>query len=272
MKKLIILSVIALLLPALFLVAQSQKRQPKIVKRASSQEETIEPLILPGEVVADRQVTLRFQTSGKLAWLGAEEGTEVKKGQAIAKLDTVELEKKFQKEMNDYLKQRWTFEQTHDDYQDEKDRHLITDEIKRILEKAQFDLESSVIDTEIANLAVKYATIISPIDGIVTSLDQPVTGVNITPATSEITVTDPNSVYFQLEADEEEVVNLQEKMTGKIILDSYPNLEFDSAVDFISFTPISTSGSASYAVKCPLPANNNLRFRVGMAGEMEINN
>lgn len=270
MKKVILLSALAIGLPIVFFITKNQVKQQPVVRRVDSQVEEIEPLILPGEVKADRQVTLRFRTTGKLVWVGVEKGSRVKKGQPIAKLDTEELEKKFHKEMNDYMSERWDFEQTHDDYQDEKDRHLITDEIKRILEKAQFDLESKVLQAEIAQLAVDYSTVTTPINGIVTDVEQPIAGVNITPATAEFTITDPNSVYFELEADEEEVVPLKKGMTGKIILDAYPDQEFDSSIESIDFTPISASGAASYAIKCPLPENTNLRFRVGMGGEMEV--
>jgi len=270
MKKLSFLSFLVVVLPILFFIVENKKQTYPVVKKATSQVEKNKPLILPGKIKADRQVNLRFQTSGKLTWVGVEKGTRVKKGQPIAKLDTKELEKKFQKEMNDYLNERWDFEQTNDSYKYEKNHNLITDEIKRILEKAQFDLNNSVIQTEIADLAIKYATIHSPIKGIVTNVDQPIAGINITPATAEFTITDPNSVYFELEADEEEVVSLKNKMTGKIILDAYPNQEFNSEIKDIDFTPMSTSGSASYAVHCLLPENSNLRFRVGMSGEMEF--
>lgn len=40
-----------------------------------------------------------------------------------------------------------------------------------ILEKAQFGLSNAVIDVELADLAIKYATITTPIAGLVTHID-----------------------------------------------------------------------------------------------------
>jgi multidrug efflux pump subunit AcrA (membrane-fusion protein) len=96
MKKFIILSLMAICLPILFFIAKNKEKQPQ-VKQVSSQEEISEPLILPGEIKADRQVTLRFQTSGLLTWVGVKEGEEVKKGQTLASLDKREIEKNIKK-------------------------------------------------------------------------------------------------------------------------------------------------------------------------------
>lgn len=270
-KGLIFLITSAVILPLalvfLSLKPGSKNALPLVV---SQEEEEIEALVLPGKVRAEKEVELKFQTSGKLAWVGVKKGDWVKRGQAIASLDKEELEKEFKKEMNDYLNERWDFEQTHDDYQETKERHLVTDEIQRILDQAQFDLNNVVLDLEIADLAVKFAAIVSPIEGIITRIDQPVAGVNITPATAVFTVSDPGSVFFEAEADEEEVVLLKQGLRAKIILDSYPEKEFDSEIILLGFAPVSSTGSAVYSVKLSLPENTDLQFRLGMAGEVEI--
>ncbi len=269
MKKVfILLTATAVILPLglLLPVNNSKVSAPQV----SSQEEEEEELIISGVIEAEKKVDLKFKTSGELVWVGIKKGDKVKKGQAIASLDKRELEKKFKKEMNDYLNERWDFEQTQDDYKETKDRHLITDAIQRILDKAQFDLDNSVLDLEIQKLAVEYSVIATPISGIVTHIDQPIAGVNITPATAVFTIADPTSVYFKAEADEEEVVRLKNGLKGKILLDAYLDQEFDSQIDSIDFAPILDKSGPNYAVKCALPENTDLRFRLGMRGEIEI--
>ena len=76
----------------------------------------------------------------------------------------------------------------------------------------------------------------------------------------------------ELEADEEEVTWIKERMPGKITLDAYPNQQFNTTINKISFSPKNTTGSAIYTANCSLPKNENLRFRLGMAGEIEIVN
>ncbi len=249
-----------------------KKNQPKVIGRVESAKDEIEPLVLAGTVQAEDEVELRFRTSGQLAWVGVEKGDKVKKGQAIARLDKRELEKRFQKELNNYLDDRWDFEQTHHDYQVEKEQDLITDEIKRILEKAQFDLDNAVLDVEIRNLALKFATLTTPIDGIVVDLDQAFSGVNVTPAGATFTIADPNSVYFLAEAGEEEVVKIKPGMKGTIFLDAYPDEQFESEVVSVDFAPLSGSRTTRYGIKLLLPDNQDLHFRLEMGGEVEIQN
>jgi len=269
-KAVIFLSLAALALPIALWATTLEKEEGNTVKQVSSQEEENEPLIFAGRIQSEEKVDLKFQASGKLAWVGVKKGDQVKKWQAIASLDKTDLEKSFKKKMNAYLKERWDFEQTQDDYQDEKDNFLVTDEIKRILDKAQWDLEDSVIDTEISQLAIKYATLVSPIEGIVTSIDQPVAGINITPATAVFTVVNPETLYFEVEVDEEEISQVREGMKGKIILDAYLNQEFESEIVSIDFAPMSEKTNTVYAVKATLPENKDLRFRLEMGGEIEL--
>lgn len=224
-----------------------------------------------GKTQAENQAILKFQTSGKLTWVGVKEGDKVKKWQAIASLDKRELEKKFKKELNDYMNERWDFEQTQEDYKETKERHLVTDAIKRILEKAQFDLNNVVIDLEIADLAVKFATITSPIDGIVIDIESPVAGVNITPATARFTIADPSMMKFVANVDESDIGRVRIGQKVIISLDAYPEEEFEGEVSKIAFASITTrGGGTAFPVDITLPENIEQRFKVEMNGDVEI--
>jgi len=221
-----------------------------------------------GQIDAQEQAQVRFQTSGRLVWVGVTEGDRVKKWQALASLDKRELEKKLEKELNDFMTQKWTFDQSHDDYQEEKDNAVITKEIERILDKAQFSLSNRVIDVELTDLALKYATIYSPIDGIVTEIDSPLSGVNITPAQATFTIVNPDSLAFYLKVNETEVVNLVEDQGVSIRLDAFPNRIFSGKVEKIGFTPL--SGQGTYYQVIVSFEEKDLAFRVGMSGDGEI--
>ncbi len=208
-----------------------KQAQTFIVKR----DDIEQSLTLAGKVDAQKYVVLQFQTSGKLAWVGVKERDRIKKWQAIASLDKAALQKQFQKTMNDYLTNRWNFEDTQDQYKETKNRFLITPELQRILDRQQYTLNNSVLDYEIANLAVKYATLISPLSGIVTGIENSTVGVNITPLNFSVTIIDPSSIYFKSEVDEEDVKYLSEKQNAIIILDSFSILVLVYVI-FNSFT------------------------------------
>lgn len=221
-----------------------------------------------GKVKAENEVELKFQTSGYLTWVGVKEGDSVKAWQAVAQLDTRELERRLLKGLRDYSKERWDFEEDKEvTYKDK----IITDTVKRILEKNQFDLDKAVADVEIADLALQFSTLITPIDGIVTSLDAPFSGVNITPAGASIVVSDPDSVYFQADVDETDIGSIKNGQKVLISLDAYPDEEISGSIYFIGFTATTTSGGGNaYSIKIKMPENINLKFKLGMNGDAEI--
>lgn len=278
MKKKSIIITVALLtiITLVFLIKSCSLFQKKTeytlatVKRGH----LINKLSASGTAKAEKEVNLKFQTSGKLAWVGVKEGDFVEQWQVVAQLDLEELEKTLQKYLRDYSKERWDFEQEREDYgvnTDNLDRYTLTNEVRRILEKNQFDLDKAVLDVEIKEIALKYATLVSPISGIVTQIDTPIPGVNITPATATFAIVDPQSVYFSANIDEIDIDKVHLHQKTKISLDSFPDQEFESEVAKINFASVKTSGGGTaFPVKIPLPENQDLRFKVGMNGDLEI--
>lgn len=251
---------------------KAEKYNPKTDKLVTPTIQDIQNSItLTGFVDAQDKAILRFQTSGKLTWVGAKVGDRVKRWQAIASLDKQDLTKRFQKEANDYLTNRSTFEDLQDQYQSTRDNHLITDEIQRILDRQQYSLNNAVLDYELADLAVKYATISSPINGIVTSIDTPNPGINVSPTTSAFTIVDPDSIFFSTEIDEEDVNKLSIDQSAQITIDSFPDNLIDSKIFYISFEPIAGKSSTVYLVKLKLDIDNSdLTYRLGMNGDANI--
>ncbi len=237
-------------------------------------EDLLQTISASGEIEAENQVTLKFQTSGLLAWVGVKEGDWVEKWQAIASLDKRQLENTLKKELNDYMNERWDFEQGREDYNVSTgplEKYTLTNEVRRILEKAQFDLNNSVIDVEIADLTKKWATLISPIAGIVTNIEEPIAGVNITPATAEFIIADPSEMKFVANVDESDISEIREGQKVIISLDAYPEEELEGEVVKIGFAAITTSGGGTaFTVEILLPTNVDQRFKVGMNGDVEI--
>lgn len=222
-----------------------------------------------GVIKAEKDATLRFQTSGLLSWVGVQKGDAVRKGQAVASLDKRDLQKRFQKEMNDYLNERWDFEQTQDDYKEIKENRLVTDSIKRILEKNQFDLNNSVLDVEIADLAVRFSTLTSPFEGIVVELDQPYAGVNVAPTSAFYRIIDPKSIYFEAKVDETDISKVKIGDRVKLFVDAYPEETFEGTVGKIDFSATTSSGGGT-AYNAWIYFTNAENFRLGMNGDAEI--
>lgn len=217
-----------------------------------------------GEIQAEESVDLHFQALGKLAWIGVKEGNKVNKWQAVASQDKRTLEKQLKQDL-------LLFEKEYRDYEQAlEDNPLVSHYFKRILEKAQFDLDSEVIDVEIRNLVIELATLISPIEGIVTRVDTPLAGVNVT-ATDTITIVNPETIYFEAEVDESDIGKLQVGQKASIVLDAYEDETVSSEVYYVDFeSSVSEGGGTVFLVKLKLPGNEGLKYRLGMSGDAEI--
>ncbi|MFA7300907.1 MAG: efflux RND transporter periplasmic adaptor subunit [Candidatus Shapirobacteria bacterium] len=234
-------------------------------------EEIKDQLTLSGSINADQIAILKFQNSGKLNWVGVKVGDRVKRGQVLATLDSAQLKKSLQSQFNSYRSQLSQFNDTQSTYKKTKEDFLVTETIQRILDRTQYSLENSVINYEIADMAIKESRLVTPIEGVVVAIDQPLSGVNVTPTGANITVINPNSLYFRSEVDQQEVVKLVQGLTAIIKLDSFDQKEIDSKLSFIAFTPVAGQSSTVYEIRFPLPLENqNLNYRLGMDGDVVI--
>jgi macrolide-specific efflux system membrane fusion protein len=170
------------------------------------------------------------------------------------------------------MNERLDFDQNKDTWRDTPywglDEHGRT-ELDRALQKAQYDLNSSVLDVELKDIALRYANLYSPIDGIITNIDSPVAGVHVTATQAEFEVTNPNSIYFSLLPDQTEVTKLMSRMSADIMFDSYPDERVLGVIQNIAFIPKSGETNTVYEVKIMYPLNDeaHTKYRIGMTGD-----
>ena len=280
LKKVIIVSVI-LLVSGFGIYKISAKDKDSDTPKFDAKKETVvtlkretikEEITLTGSIDAGTKSNLQFKTSGQLAWVGVKVGDRVKKYHAIASLNKEELKKQLQADFNSYRSALATFDDVQDEYKYEKESFILTDEMKRILVRSQNTLGNSVINYELQDLAIKYATLYTPISGIVVAIDEPNSGVNITPASATFTIIDPTSIYFKAQIDQEDVnrVKIGDKTTIK--LDSFPDETIESEITYISFIPVTGQTSTVYEIRFKLNGidNEELKYRLGMDGDAII--
>lgn len=233
-----------------------------------------ETLSLSGKIDATEKTVLRFQNSGMLSAVGVKEGDTVKRYQWVASLDQRELQSNLKKYLNTFLKNRWDFDTTKED-KDIKNIGGLNDDQRRaalrVLDKAQFDLNNAVIDVELRDLALKYANLYSPIEGLVIRVDSPYAGVNVTPSQAEIEIVNPKSVYFSASVDQNDVTHLKENQMGEISFDAYPDKKIGATVTVIGFTPKTGETGTVYEAKLKINEDNdNYKYRLGMTGDAEF--
>lgn len=250
--------------------AKKEKETTYVVER----QDIKESLSLAGEIQADEHVVLRFPTSGRLSWVGVKEGDTVKKYQTIASLDQREMKKNLQKKLLTYSQTRNSFDQTGSDNQrigDQPTNDLdLGDEMKRLLENAQYGLDSSVLDVEITNLSIEYSNLYTPIDGVVIRVDSKYAGVNITAAQAEFEITNPKTLYFSFTADQTEITKLSEGMRGTLNMDSFPNQTKEGALYYVSYTPKAGETGTVYEGRIRISSDKASQYRLGMTGDVSF--
>ncbi|MBI5613966.1 efflux RND transporter periplasmic adaptor subunit [Candidatus Gottesmanbacteria bacterium] len=271
MKKVVISIIIIVGIIGFFWYRQSSQKTPNIETIQVQTKNLDETISASGKTSAKRMVDLKFQTSGLLIFVGVKEGDHVEKGQILASLDSREVQKNLEKTLIDYSKQRNDFEElwrvTYKGMKMPQD--ALTNTVARILEKNQWDLSRSVLDVELKALAIEWSKLVTPISGIVTHIDVPVSGVNITPAGAVFAVVDPQSIVFQANVDETDVGAVHEGMKAVVALDAYRDVPFEGEISTIAYASQTSSGGATiFPIEMKFASPSALR--VGLNGDISI--
>lgn len=194
--------------------------------------EVAQEIAASGSIHSQQEVTLHFQTGGKVVYLPFKQGDTVSEGQTIAQLDTYILQRSLATALNNYRLTRDVFDQTQQNagtnvlqtqqqanfpgIQADK-TNAINDAVKRILDESQGTLDNSVINVELANYAQQLASLTAPFSGILTQEDITTPNVNVTTATS-FSLADPSQKVFRADvgASDIDFVSVGAKATVKL--------------------------------------------------------
>lgn len=268
-KRWLLLVILLVIIIGIFLWQRkkSQSNSENLKFEHPQVEDLTKTVDVSGVVDAKEKARLRFIAGGKLTYLGAQEGDSVKKWQTIATIDQATLKKQLDQDLNNYMKERWDFEQAKDDT---GDYNLLVLEDRRTRDQNQWDLENEVLDVEIRDIAIKNTALYAPFDGVLTSSPATVAGVQLL-STDYFEIVNPNSLIFRAAVDEADISQIQEGQTASLELDAYPNQIFESQVNYIAYTSSQSSSGTVFVVEFPLSGKNLDEFRIGMNGDVAIN-
>jgi len=247
-KVLVIVLILIVAGMAVFFITRKGKKEEFDMYRVEKGT-VIEALIASGKVKAKKSAQLMFKTPAKITWVGVKKGDAVGEWQGLATLDRREIEKTIKKKLSLYKEARWNLEQAYDD-NDVKGLPLdkvglLTDEEKRIIEKYQFMMDSTVWDVEIAALALEQASLVSPLSGVVVDDGKFLVGEQLTSqdiASRYIRIVDLSSLYFQADVDESEYGDIREGMPVRLVLDAFPDMEMKGTVTYVGKEGVKKTG------------------------------
>ena len=253
-----------------FIYSRISSSKSADVQTAKVEKGTVsEELVLSGEINADEYANLTFPASGVIAWVGVKEGDEVKSGQALTKLDTTVLNSIYQQASATLRAAEATVENVHDQVKDHSGDETYTQKDTRTAAEVTKDKAyESYIQ---AQYNLRHATITAPFAGIVTYLAHPFSGVNVLATEPQVVLINPETVYFDVSADQADVENLNIGQNVKIVLDAVSDKEIFGSVVFISYSPKVGEVGAVYKVKVKLDDTLNAdKFRIGMTGDAKF--
>jgi RND family efflux transporter MFP subunit len=232
-----------------------------IVEKGSVRQE----IILTGKIRAIEHAQLNFQSSGELSWIGVKEGDWVKKGQYLARLNANSLQAQYEQAVADLRKAQATADKVLDDVKDHDDDETMTQKDLRTTAEATRDRAYRALEIAKENLRNGYLK--APFAGLIVKIVLPFSGINTIYSQSQIEIINPDTMYFEIQADQTEIKDLTVGQHVYITLDSYPEKEIEGTVENIAYTPSTGQPGTVYEVKVALNEPDTEKYRVGMTGD-----
>ena len=257
----------------------ASKRGPKptTVEVATVSREDVQARVTAnGKVQAKKKVEISATIPGQITHLAVKEGDRVKKGQLLLQIDAANprasarsTEFSMQALLQDQQSARASLEQARSDLRRAEENYAarIIPEVelqraKTAVATAEAAAQASGRRIEQAGATLEGArdtlsktTVRSPIDGIVTAKrveegEVAVIGIQNSPGTVLLTISDMSVVETELEVDETSVPAVKVGQETRIRIDAYPNRTFQGVVTEVGGSPIlAASGAASNAIK-----------------------
>lgn len=227
-----------------------------------------------GYVVAQRKAALAAKATGRLEWLGVEEGSRVKKGEIIARLEGLDSEAMQKQASAGVTAAAALRDQAEVEFLDALRNQKRAQEllVQGVVSQADFDVadarerrSKAALAAAAANLAVSraalggadvsfdYTKIRAPFDGVVLTKNADV-GDIVTPLgaaanakASVVTVADLDSLRVEADVSESSLEKVKKGQSCEILLDALPQVRFKGIVH--SVVPTADRSKATVMVK-----------------------
>jgi len=294
-KVVLVVAVVVVAAAALGLGALKSRKNGVIKYRTEALAKgDIEALVVTsGTLNPVRLVEVGSQVSGKIDKLYVDFNSQVKEGQVLAELDPSLLKSKIDQNNANYLSANASLERarvTLDNLQKKYERaktlfgkNLISFEENEAAEAAYLGAKTDVKSTEArleqaksqldsSRVDLAYATIRSPIDGIVINrlinIGQTVAASFQAPKLFEI-ANDLSKMQVDCAVDEADIGKVKEGQEVRFTVDSFPDETFNGTVKQVRYSPTTTSNVVTYTTIVDVD-NQGMKLRPGMTATVSI--
>ena len=279
-KVWIALGVIAVIAIMYFLLSGGKKEEKVSFETAKVENTTIQTSITAtGTIEPVTSVTVGTQVSGIVAKLYVDYNSVVRKGQVIAELDRTNLISELNAQKANLASAQSSLDYQLSNYNRYKtlyDKGLVSaDEYESVrlqYQQAKEQVASSRESVRRAQTNLGYATITSPIDGVVLSKaveeGQTVAASFNTPELFTI-AQDLTNMRVIADIDEADIGGVKEGQRVTFTVDAFPEDQFEGAVTQVRQQATTESNVVTYEVVISAP-NNDLKLKPGLTANVTI--
>jgi HlyD family secretion protein len=232
-----------------------------------------------GTIEAIKTVNVGTQVSGILEHVYVDFNDNVKQGQLLAQLDKTSLQAQLdqsQTSVNQAQAQLTYQEATYDRLKALFDKKLVAqadfDQAVYNLENAKGSLANAKFALARAKVNLDYATITSPINGVVLNRaveeGQTVAASFNTPTLFTI-VNDLTRMEVQTSVDEADIGKVKDNQRVEFTVDAYTDMKFEGIVSEVRLQPVTTNNVVTYVVILSAP-NPDKKLMPGMTASATI--
>lgn len=265
MKKLLKIFIILVILGAIaygvkmfFFSASAENAAGPLVSVKVTQTTISTTISATGTLEPVDQVEVGTQVSGDIAKINVDFNSKVKKGQVIAELDKSKLKATLAQAEIAYKSAENDFKYKESAYNRVKKLSESNSASAVELETAEYNMNSAKLSVERsqnevnqARLNLSYATIKSPIDGVVlkraVEVGQTVAASMSTP-TLFVIAKDLNQMKVMADVDEADIGQVKQGQRVTFSVDAFQNETFNGTVQEVRLNPTTTSNVVTYTV------------------------
>jgi RND family efflux transporter MFP subunit len=227
-----------------------------------------------GYVVAQRKAAVSSKATGRLEWLGVEEGSKVRQGDVIARLEDRDVTASREQAAANLESSKYSLAQARAELDDAKRNSVRSKELlaKGFISQMEFDtadlrskraqagvsgaeaaIDSAQAAFRSAQAAVEYTRIRAPFDAVVLTKDADVGdivtpfGAAVNSKAAVVTIADMSSLQVEADVSESNLSKVKAGQPCEIQLDALPDRRFRGVVHMI--VPTADRSKASVMVK-----------------------